>query len=115
MELSPRQQDGTLILSPQGRIDHASADAFSAALAPHLAAQTGGVILLDFAGIDYISSVGLRALMLAQRELAPKQAKIAIASLTPVVLEVFTISRFNQVFKLFDNVEQAISALGDAA
>lgn len=42
MELAAKRFADTVALFPAGRIDHATADAFKAALAPHLAAVTAG-------------------------------------------------------------------------
>ena len=113
MNLNPKLQGSVLILAPQGRIDHASAEDFSTALEPHLAeCKAGGVsLVLDFGGIEYISSVGLRALMLAARQVKAQNGRIAIAALTPEVKEVFEISRFNMVYKVFDNVDAAVAGV----
>ena len=113
MNLNPKLQGSVLTLAPQGRIDHASAEDFSAALEPHLAeCKADGVpLVLDFGGIEYISSVGLRALMLAARRVKAQNGRIAIAALTPGVKEVFEISRFNMVYKVFDNVDAAVAVV----
>lgn len=42
MELAAKRFADTVALFPAGRIDHATADAFKAALAPHLVAVTAG-------------------------------------------------------------------------
>jgi anti-anti-sigma factor len=113
MNLNSTRQGNVLILAPQGRIDHASATDFSIALEPHLAeCKSGGVsLVLDFCGIEYISSVGLRALMLAARQVKAQNGQIAIAALTQMVKEVFEISRFNLVYKVYDNVESAVAGV----
>ena len=113
MNLNPKTQGNILILAPQGRIDHASADAFSAALASYLTEckADGTPLVLDFSGIEYISSVGLRALMLAARQVKAQKGSIAIAALTQVVKEVFEISRFNLVYKVFDSVDAAVAGV----
>ncbi len=101
------------ILAPQGRIDHAHSDAFETALAPHLlqCKDEGGSIVIDFSGVEFISSVGLRVLMLAAKQVKAQQGKIALASLTPVVSEIFQVSRFNLVFNVFLNADEAVKAL----
>lgn len=109
MELKHRMQGAANVVAPASRIDQASADGFQAALAPYLAACTkdGAPLVLDFSAVDYVSSVGLRVLMLAARQAAAQGGRIAIAGLQPVVKEVFEISRFNLVFKIFDDVAAA--------
>jgi anti-sigma B factor antagonist/stage II sporulation protein AA (anti-sigma F factor antagonist) len=113
MNLHSTRHGKILILAPRGRLDHASADSFSLALEPHLAeCKLGGTALvIDFCSIEYISSVGLRALMLAARQVKAQHGKIAIAALTPMVKEVFEISRFNLVYKVFENVETAVAGV----
>jgi len=114
MNIVEQLQGQTKILKVEGRIDQATADAFKAALAPWLDGCKAGAapVVLDFAGVDYISSVGLRVLMLAAKQVKSQQGKIAIASLTPVVAEVFQVSRFNLVFAVQPTVESAVTALG---
>lgn len=113
METTVRTQDDVVVVSVAGRIDQASSEAFKEALAPHLerCRQGGPALVLDFSGVDYISSIGLRVLMLAARQVTAQAGRIAIAALTPVVDEVFRISRFNIVFKVYDRVDAAIAAL----
>ena len=113
MNLNSRTQGNILILAPQGRIDHASSNDFSVALEPYLEeCKLGGTpLVLDFSGIEYISSVGLRALMLASRQIKAQNGRIAIAALTPGVKEVFEISRFNLVYKVFDSVDEAVTGV----
>jgi anti-anti-sigma factor len=109
MDLSHRTLGNVVIVSPAGRIDQTSSAAFQSALVPHLAGCTrnGMPVVLDFAGVEYISSVGLRVLMLASRQVKAQDGRIAVAALKPLVKEVFEISRFNLVFRIFDTVEAA--------
>ena len=113
MELDTRRAGDDLVVRPQGRVDHVTADAFSAALATQVALCTadGPGIVLDMSGVDYISSVGLRALMVAAKQVKAQNGRIAVAALTPMVREVFQISRFHLVFDLFDTVDAALAAL----
>ena len=70
MELVSRRFADTVVLFPEGRIDHATAEQFKAALAPHLATCAEGRdrVVIDMSGVEYISSVGLRVLMLAAKQ-----------------------------------------------
>lgn len=102
-----------LLIAPDGRIDHASADAFATALAPHLAQCNANSLplILDFSGVEYISSVGLRVLVLTARQIKAQGGRIAIAALSPMVQEVFKISRFDLVYDVYDSVETAMTAV----
>lgn len=114
MNLPLSEIAGVLIATVSGRIDHANADAFNAALEPLLKNCVGGAkpLILDFTGVDYISSVGLRSLMLASRQAKSQQGAFAIAGMQATVQEVFTISRFNLIMPCYTNVAAACKVLG---
>jgi anti-anti-sigma factor len=111
VEISSRRYAQAVVMRPRGRIDHASAASFESALAPRVAevGNEGGTLVLDFAGVDYISSVGLRALMIAARQMREKQAQLLVAALQPVVAEIFAISRFDRVFSITATLDDALA------
>lgn len=112
MELLSTRHGDTLVLSPRGRIDHASAEAFKTSLAPHLA-ESGPAhpLVLDLGAVDYIASIGLRALMLASRQARAQGGTIAVAALQPLVQEIFEISKFTLVFPCFPSVAAALAGV----
>lgn len=114
MNLPTREQAGVLVVSVSGRIDHAIAEEFTRALDPLLARCVQGQppVLLDFSQVMYISSAGLRVLMMASRQAKAQQGGFAIAALTPLVQEVFTISRFNLIVPCYASIEAACKVLG---
>ena len=117
LEVSSLRLADVVVVAPAGRIDHAAAAAFQAAAEPALAAsaQAGGGLLLDLSHVEYISSVGLRVVMMAAKQLRARHARIAAAGLQPVVREIFEIARFNHVVELFPSVRDALGALSPAA
>ena len=117
MDISSRQFANVVVATPVGRVDHHSAARFEAALAPLLqeAGRDKGALVLDFAGVEYISSVGLRVLMIAAKELRASGATIAVAHLQPIVAEIFAISRFDRVLGVFPSVRAAIEHCSAAA
>ncbi|WP_373986883.1 STAS domain-containing protein [Duganella sp. BuS-21] len=116
MELQPTQEGRTVILSPAGRIDHTHADAFKLALDPHLVdcRKDGTVLVIDLSDVVYISSIGLRALMVAIKQVKPQGGRMVLAALQPLVLEVFTISRFDMLFEIFPDRAAALAAASAA-
>lgn len=117
MELSPRRIGDVIVLGPAGRIDHLNADEFRSALEPHLAACVAGgpALLFDLSALEYISSSGLRVLMIAAKQTRPHGGRMAVAAPQPVVGEVLTISRFNLVFPVHASVDDGVQALAAVA
>jgi anti-sigma B factor antagonist/stage II sporulation protein AA (anti-sigma F factor antagonist) len=110
MELPSARTGDAVVLSPRGRIDHASAEAFKTALGPHLAQSgPGRPLVLDLGAVDYIASVGLRVLMLASRQVRAQGGTIVVAALPPLVREIFEISKFTLVFPCFGTVTEALA------
>jgi len=99
-----------VLVSASGRIDLSNAEAFKDALSASMA-KAKAALILDLSGVDYISSAGLRALMIAFKAGKADGKAFGIAALQPLLLEIFTISRFNLVFPLFDTVRQAVDKL----
>ncbi len=114
MNLPTREQAGVLIVSVSGRIDHTTSEEFSQSLDPLLTACVQGMppVLLDFSGVEYISSAGLRVLMMASRRAKAQKGAFAIAALQPLVQEVFAISRFNLIVPCYASIESACKVLG---
>ncbi len=114
MQISSSHQGSVRILAVHGRLDHAHAKEFEASLLPMLeeCSDTGAPVVLDFAGVAYISSVGLRVLLLAAKKVKQHRGRIVIAALSPIVAEVFQVSHFNMVIQVYPDVAAAVSGLG---
>ena len=109
MELSDKRVDSAAILTVTGRIDMTTSDAFTERV---LAMVAGGLpLVIDFSGVNYISSAGLRALMLASKQARSAGTRLAIAALQPVVLEIFQISRFDKLVPCHPTVDAALAAV----
>ena len=113
MEIGSRRYGDVVVAAPVGRIDHANADRLTAALVPLL--DAGSPLLLDFSGVDYISSVGLRALMMAAKTLRAPQRTLGVAAPQPVVREIFEISRFNMILDVSPTLRAGLERLSAQA
>jgi anti-anti-sigma factor len=89
----------TTILTLQGRLDYGAAAGFQAQVEQALAG--GGtkptVVIIDCAGLEYVSSAGLRVFLLAARASQRAGLWFAICALKPAVREVFDLSGFSRV------------------
>ncbi|HEX9536346.1 MAG TPA: anti-sigma factor antagonist, partial [Stellaceae bacterium] len=108
MDIGERRQANILVLAPAGRIDNITSTEFQARLLAAVSSTSTDVVV-DFSGVEYISSAGLRALMAATR-LKPKERRLAVACLHTVVREIFAISRFSHVVPVFATVDEASTA-----
>ena len=116
MTLPSRRYADVTVAAPAGRIDSESAARLEAAVVPLLDADASPAgIVLDFARVDYISSVGLRVLMIAAKSVRARGGRIGVAALSPVVAEIFAISRFDAVVHVFPTVRDALAAISPSA
>ena len=106
-----------LVIAAGGRIDYLNADELKTTLLPQIEKYgvEGGRIVLDLSQLEYISSAGLRVLMIAAKEARARRGKMLAVALQPVVREIFEISRFTLVFEIFDSLQEALSKISPAA
>jgi anti-sigma B factor antagonist len=117
VQFSSQRLVDVFVAAPVGQIDHPNAEQLKQALAPMLAAsgQSKSALVIDFSGVEYISSMGLRVLLMAAKQLRAQNARIAVAALRPVVKEIFDIARFNHVLEVFPTVRAALEQLSGPA
>ena len=117
MEFTNLRFADVVVAVPVGRLDHANAEALQRKLAPLLdnLAPGNSALLLDFSGVDYISSMGLRVLMIAAKQARLQHTTIGVAAMQPIVNEIFEISRFNHVLDVYPSVRAALQKLSAAA
>lgn len=72
-------------------------------------------MVLDFGGVEYISSVGLRVLMIAAKAMKGHGARIILAAPQPVVAEILSISRFDRVLEMAPTVRRALEWISGSA
>jgi len=76
MDIRNKTYGDVLVLSPEGRIDHANSEEFRRALNPLIqrCSANDERLVLDLAGVDYVSSAGLRCFMLRKSRPSPRVA-----------------------------------------
>jgi anti-sigma B factor antagonist len=65
-------------------------------------------LLLNFEGVDYMSSAALGKLINLHKKLTALKGKVAMCNLIPQIVEVFTITKLDRMFKIFPNEEAAL-------
>lgn len=101
-------RDDARIVAPSGRVDEATATEFAERLS-EAATASAGRLVLDLAGIAYMSSRGLRALTLAQRKGTEAATTIVLARPNDTMREILAISRYDMVFRVAETIEDALA------
>ena|SRR5579872_525621 len=110
MEITSDKVDGQMVVSLGGRIDSTAAVEFEEKLIEII--DTGcNTMVVDFQRVQFISSAGLRVLLLAAKKVKPYGGKLLLCNMSKEVREVFDISGFSSIFEIHENVSTAINAL----
>jgi anti-sigma B factor antagonist len=106
MEITERKVSNVCVVGMIGRLDAGTSDGFAQRL--HQLIDGGERrLVIDGEKLDYISSTGLRVLLVAAKRLKAVDGKIVLSSLKPHILEVFEIAGFKSIFPIYGNVDQA--------
>ena len=111
MDIGLERQEGALVAKPEGRIDGINASDFEKALRDAID-EEGGSLVVDLGGLTYISSAGLRAILLIAKLLAQRSAKFGLCSLSDPIREVFEISGFDKIVSIHGSRTEALAAVG---
>lgn len=109
MEINSERINGTLIACVEGRIDGSNAQEFESTM-QNTIADTDQALVLDLVGLSYISSAGLRVILLIAKSLAKREAKFALCGLSAPINTVFEISGFNKIIAIYESREDAVAS-----
>ena len=110
MEIQQESRGSVLIVRPIGRVDSQVSPIFEQSLTSSL--EIGRTkIVLDCARLDTISSAGLRVILSVAKRMRTEQGQFVLAAVKGSVKEVFEISGFNGLFKIYGTASQAAIAL----
>jgi anti-anti-sigma factor len=110
MNAKTEASGGCKILRVSGRIDFESALDFE----HHINAmiqEADDCFIIELSQVELLSSAGLRVMLSTAKRVAHRNASLALAAPSQVVRQVFEISHFNLLFKIFPSVPAAIAAL----
>ncbi|OPX26056.1 MAG: anti-anti-sigma factor [Candidatus Cloacimonas sp. 4484_143] len=104
MEIAKRKQDDKLIISLNGRLDANTAGSLEQELVPLIKAGETKIVL-DMDMLEYISSAGLRVLLMCMKMLRKQEGTMTLARMKDFIKEVFDIAGFTPIFEIVDSVE----------
>lgn len=110
MDLTHEISNGLRVVRPNGRIDSATAAEFESECAA-LIEEGPNKVVLDFSQVDYISSAGLRAVLIAAKKAKTLGGALTLCGLRDNVKEVMSVSGFDAMLGAHSGVEEAAAAL----
>ena len=110
MEIHVSNQKNATVVSVKGRVDAVTAPEFEKNLSD-LISKGETTLLLNFGDVEYISSAGLRSILSTAKKLKEQKGKIVLTGLKGSVGEVFKISGFDSIFKIFESEETALKEI----
>jgi anti-anti-sigma factor len=109
MEFAQEQAGDVVIVKLSGRLDSNTAPPAEESFTRLLA---GGPLRLaiDMSNLEYISSAGLRVLLVVAKKLQQAKGKVVLFGLVHNVREVFQISGFDRIFTIQPDIAAAVAA-----
>ena len=110
MNITEERHGAAVIMKLHGRLDSSTAGALEEKL---LALLNSGItqFVLNFSGLDYISSAGLRVVLMVAKKLKPSGGRLALCELKDHIREVFDLAGFSPLFPMYDSQEAALKSL----
>jgi anti-anti-sigma factor len=110
MHITEQVSNGVTILSINGRIDTLSGDQFQQKLLATIGDRPVRLVL-DFAQVEYISSIGLRVLIVAAKRVSVVRGKMLFCGMGGLVREVFELAGLTAVAPFYPDREAALAGL----
>ena len=108
IEFNVLKKDDVAVVSLKGRLDANTSDDIQAKLLK-LIDKGEKLIAIDSAQLDYISSAGLRVILMALKKMKTVDGKLAVFALKDHIKEVFDISGFTSMLSIFKTQEEALN------
>ena len=110
MGINAERAGGTVIAKADGRIDSSNSREFHTELEAVIA-DSDAAVVLDFEDVAYISSAGMRVILLTAKSLQKSGIKLALCSMGDSIREVFKISGFDKIIEIHESQAEALSAV----
>ena len=109
MQITEAKKDGVVVLGLDGRVDASNAGGLEQKILALIDAGETRLVI-DCAQLQYMSSAGLRVLLVAAKRLS-STGKLAIAALNPQIREVFDIAGFSSILDIYRTQDEAVDAV----
>jgi anti-anti-sigma factor len=104
-----RRQSGAVVIDLEGEINAFGAAALNAAYA-EAERDNPEVVLLNFAGVDYINSTGIALIVGLLAKARAARRRLVVCGLSEHYVEIFQITRLSDFMTMFPNEESALAS-----
>jgi anti-anti-sigma factor len=111
MDIESKIGNGFTSIAIKGRLDAVTAAAAESAINGTIEAGASNLVL-NLSGLEYVSSAGLRVLLVTAKKLSRQNGKIVLCCLQDTVREVFTVSGFLSIFPVAADEAEAGKSFG---
>lgn len=109
MEITEKKAGGCTVINIDGRLDTINYPVLERKLMEMI--DAGDIrLLINLAKMDYVSSSGLRILLMALKRITIAKGKFALCSLQENIREIFEISGFTNIFEIYPDEEAGLKA-----
>lgn len=110
MQMNSEKASQAALLRVVGSMDAVSIERFDAEWKKIL--EDGSKkLVVDLSGVDYISSAGLRGILLLAKAAKAGQVRLAFAGLSGMTADMFKLSGFLTILAVYPDAESAAAAL----
>ena len=113
MEIQHEKHDSVTLLRLMGRLDAVSAPETEQTFRD-VVSDGATAVLIDLSEVEYMSSGGVRALIMLSRGLQTRQGTLKLCGLNPFVKQVFEISNLHMVFDIYPSPEDGLASFETA-
>lgn len=101
-----KKEEGVFIINPLGAIDTSTYQEFEDKIFPLIEPSTK-VLILDMSGVNYISSMGVSAIIKIKKAVEANKGSLLIANLQPQIKAVFEVIRALPNMTIFKSLDEA--------
>lgn len=109
IRVAVEEKENVLIVRLDGRLDATSTPVLEGKIKPLL--DKSMRILIDFSGVDYLSSAGMRLLLSATKKMKAKNGHLVFCGLSDDVMEIIKMAGFDKILRIFPTEKEALAAL----
>lgn len=110
MDVNLNKGGAVAVVSVSGRLDTVTVADFDSKW-EELVTSDMNKVVIDLGSLEYISSAGLRSILMAGKQMKGRGGALAVSGLNGMVAEVFSISGFDKLLPLYSEANEAVMAL----